>query len=352
MTSHLYKKHTWRCLGLLFWVLTQTACLKKPPVVPPVSAAASGTLIICEGSFNNGNGSLSWYNNSTQKLQNDVFGSANGYPLGDVVQSVYFYNAKLYAVVNNSGKIVAIDTATFKAVNTLNGLPSPRYLLSVGDHKAYVTNFVLNGNTVINVVDLATNTILKTLPTRWCEQLVQAPDGGVWTGVMRTNTLLRLDPLTDRFTDTLRLSDSPQDLQIDKNGDLWVACTGSFVGDTPTLTRINTATRQIVQTFGWAIGSGGANFLRLNANRDTLYYANDQKIWRMPITATTLPTQPLIVGNWQYLYGLGIAPRNGEIWVADAKDFTQNGSVFRYKNNGTPINILTTGIAPNGFWFK
>jgi hypothetical protein len=340
-------------LYVIVVLLLQTACIPTEPIKnTPPTANTTGVMIICEGSFNNGNGSLSWYDNTAKTLQNDVFKTANNYALGDVVQSFYFYGNKLYLVVNNSGKIVALDPTTFKAVSTINNLTSPRYFLPLGANKAWVTNFTLSGNTVINEVDLSNNAVTHIIPTNWCEQLVQAADGSVWTGVMRTNMLLRLDPATRRITDTLRLSDSPQDLQLDKNGKLWVACTGGFVGDIPTLSCVNIATRRVEQTFSWAAGSGGANFLRTNTNRDTLYYINAQKVWRLPITATALPTAPVISGNWQYAYGLGIEPYNSSIWVADAKDFTQRGEVLRYQNNGTFINVLTVGIAPNGFWFR
>ena len=52
------------------------------------------------------------------------------------------------------------------------------------------------------------------------------------------------------------------------------------------------------------------------------------------------------------LYGIGVNPRNGEIYVADAVDYAQAGVVRRYSDDGTLIDQFRVGINPNGFAFK
>jgi sugar lactone lactonase YvrE len=38
--------------------------------------------------------------------------------------------------------------------------------------------------------------------------------------------------------------------------------------------------------------------------------------------------------------------------VADAVDYSQSGTVYRYSADGKPIDQFRTGINPNGFAFK
>ena len=48
----------------------------------------------------------------------------------------------------------------------------------------------------------------------------------------------------------------------------------------------------------------------------------------------------------------GVDPRTGEIYVADAVDYSQAGLVRRYSSDGKLIDQFRVGINPNGFAFK
>src|SRR5690554_6465371 len=65
--------------------------------------------IVCEGNFMYGNASLSYYSPLQKKIENTIFIRANGIPLGDVAQSLTIYDKTAWIIVNNSGKVYAID---------------------------------------------------------------------------------------------------------------------------------------------------------------------------------------------------------------------------------------------------
>ena len=48
----------------------------------------------------------------------------------------------------------------------------------------------------------------------------------------------------------------------------------------------------------------------------------------------------------------GVNPHNGEIYVADAVDYSQAGVIRRYSPDGTLLDQFRVGINPNGFAFK
>jgi hypothetical protein len=70
----------------------------------------------------------------------------------------------------------------------------------------------------------------------------------------------------------------------------------------------------------------------------------------MPITATQLPTTAFISGSSNSWYALGVSPA-GEIFVGDAVDFVQRGSIYRYSASGTLITNKRCGINPGSFIF-
>ena len=62
-----------------------------------ITSQNADVLIINEGNFGWGNGSLSLYKPSLKAVTNQIYRSANSNtPLGDVVQSAYQYNSKIY----------------------------------------------------------------------------------------------------------------------------------------------------------------------------------------------------------------------------------------------------------------
>ena len=66
----------------------------------------SGVYISNEGGWGNSDGSLSFYEYSSDKVYNNIFQKKNNRPLGDVVQSVAISSAsEAFIVVNSSNKI-------------------------------------------------------------------------------------------------------------------------------------------------------------------------------------------------------------------------------------------------------
>ena len=94
------------------------------------NATGTGLFITNEGNFQYGNATLSYYDPSTDEVQNEVFFRANGYKLGDVAQSMTIYDNKGWVVVNNSHVIFAIDLETFKEVGRIENLTSMKKPMS------------------------------------------------------------------------------------------------------------------------------------------------------------------------------------------------------------------------------
>ena len=91
--------------------------------------------------------------------------------------------------------------------------------------------------------------------------------------------------------------------------------------------------------------------MQLNGTRDTLYWIN-RDIWRMQVEEERVPVRPFIEYRDTKYYGLTVDPHNGDVYVADAIDYQQQGIVYRYTAEGEPIDRFYVGIIPGAFCWK
>lgn len=320
----------------------------------PPKLGSNTVLILNEGAFNQGNATISTYNVADKTVQNDVYFKVNDGKLGDVAQSMQVINDELYIVVNNSGKIIIADKDKLKQRKEVRNLPSPRYIVPINSTQAYISNLVLNnGTTAITKIDLNTQQVVGSIPTQFAEELVQvaADRNAVWTGIINTNWLLRIDTNTDSVTDTIRLTDSPKHLFVAQNGQsIWVICEGRYTGGTPSICRVNAVTKQIELTLNLPYGTNTVGACAYSEAYRCFYYVFQNKVWKMNTSDTQLPNTPFLSSAGVFPYALGVSA-TGDVYVGDAIDFSQKGRVSIYSPTGSLQHSFEVGVAPNSFLF-
>lgn len=344
-----------RLLYILPFILVLLSC-KKDKIGPQCldcnenqlsNTSSSDILIINEGNFGFGNGSVSIYNDSNLQISQNVFQQNNGIPLGDVAQSAYQFNNKIYIVVNNSNKIEVVNSNNLSSITTINGFISPRYFLPIDSNKAYVTDLFANA---IQIVDLNSNTITGNINVNgWTEQLLLYQDT-VYVCDMTNNNLLLFSTQTDQFIDSVKVGIQPNSIVIDKNNRIWILCDGGMNESLPQLIRFNPQNRQVEASFQFPSLTDSPSELKINSLRDELYFINSS-IYKMNINDSSLPTNSLVSNNGRILYGLGVNQKNDQFYIADAIDFVQNSSVFRYSKNGVLLDSFKSGIITGEFLF-
>ncbi len=337
-----------RLLSFLFIAFCISSC-KKEPDNHQQNNVGKGVYIINEGNFQFGNAKVSYYNKNDDSVADDLFQAANNRPLGDVLQSMFIFNGKAYLVVNNSQKIEVVNPLTFVSSAVISGLGSPRYFLPVSNSKAYITDF--ENINAISVIDLNSNTVTGKIPCNgWTEELILS-NGKVFVTNLRSDKIYVVNPNTDVLGDSITVSYACNSVKEDKNGKVWVLCSGdeqkNFSGG---LYRINPATLQVEQSFPFPNLSDSPWRLRMNPASDTLYFLNGG-VYRMAISETTLPATAFIPQNNRNFYGIGIDPETGIVYVSDAIDYVQRGMVYRYNPDGTLLSSFQAGIIPGDFWF-
>ncbi len=316
--------------------------------------SSNGVFIVNEGNFMYGNATLSYYDPSTKEIQNDIFYRANGLPLGDVAESMTIRQTSGYVVVNNSGKIYVMDINTGKYTGKITGLTSPRFIHFVNDQKAYVTDLYAAKITIVNPV---TNQITNSIPCpnhASTEEMVQFGNNLFVTCWSGDRTVLVIDISKDQIIAEIKTGEQPCGIVLDKNNKIWVLCQ-ALPGNTSTikavLQRIDPVSMKIERSFEFSVDTKPVK-LNIDGPGENIYFLKGNSICKMPVTADVLPLQPFITLSSKILYGLGIDPVTGDIYVSDALDYQQSGIINRFSSSGKLLDTFKSGIIPGRFCFK
>ena len=354
-------KHWIRHIALLCGLpLLLAGCMKWDyGEMEDFSVSASGLFITNEGNFQYGNASLSYYDPTTCTVENEVFYRANGYKLGDVAQSMVIRDGIGWVVVNNSHVIFAIDINTFKEVGRITGFTSPRYIHFLSDEKAYVTQIWDNRIFIVNPKRYEITGYIEcpnmTMESGSTEQMVQYGKYVYVNCWSYQNRILKIDTETDEVVDELTIGIQPTSLVLDKYNKMWTITDGGYEGspygyEAPSLYRIDAETFSVEKQFKFELGDWPSE-VQLNGTRDTLYWINND-IWRMPVEADRVPVDPYLYALLPNSYGLTVDPVRGDVYVADAIDYQQQGVVYRYSSQGKLIDEFYVGIIPGAFCWK
>ena len=318
-----------------------------------------GLFITNEGNFQYGNASLSYYNPTTKTVENEVFYRANAMKLGDVAQSMTIHNNTGWIVVNNSHVVFAIDTQTFKETGRITNLTSPRYIHFVSDEKAYVTQLWDNRIFIVNPkrYEIVGHIVCPnmTMESGSTEQMVQYGKYVFVNCWSYQNRILKIDTETDKVVDELTVGIQPTSLVLDCNNKLWTLTDGGYDGspygyEAPSLYRIDAETFTIEKQFKFSANDTPSE-LQTNTSKDKIYWLNND-VWAMNVTDENLPAKSFLENEGTIYYGLTICPHTGDVYVADAIDYNQQGKIYRYSKEGQLIDEFYVGITPGAFCWK
>ena len=338
--------------GILFFFFLLAGCEDNEVREPEnnIRAGNQGAFVLNEGLFNQGTASLSYIDTKKDTIYNQVFYKNNGFGLGDVGQSMTIVDSLGFIVVNNSAKIEVMNVNTFRSIHTIRGFISPRYICPVSQKKAYVSDLY---EQKIHVIDLENFTITGTINTGVPVERMSLHKNEVFalfwsryaTKNKKNNKVLIIDVDKDSIEDEIEVGIEPNSMVFDKNGQLWVLCSGGFDNDEkPSLYKILPGKRRVLKKYVFPELDQSPNSLTINVSGDTLYYL-DKDIYRMPVNRASLPGSHFIRNNGLLFYTLAIDEGNF-LYASDAKDYQQRGDVIKYHSSGVKIRSYKAGIIP------
>lgn len=340
--------------ALVALTLFITSCIKDNETVS--QPYDSGVFITHEGAFSGGTGTVSFYNRTVGGIKNDIFATENnGAAIGNILQSMTIVGDKAYLIVNNANKVLIVDAGTFKFQDSVKGTTLPRYLLNIDDKKAFISEWGANGvEGSVKVLDLTSKKITKTIATGKGAGRMLRIGNAVWVtnggGFDKDSTIAVVDVANEAVTSKINVGISPNSILQDANGDIWVLAGGHWSDKNGKLVQIKNNT--IVATY---TVPQGASSLVTNNTKNTLYFIAGKAIYQKDLTTAApsvfvdKPTPTAVFGS---LYGLDLDPKSGNLYLADAKNYSSTGTVYIFNNSKLLQDSLKTGIIPSGFWFK
>jgi len=197
---------------------------------------------------------------------------------------------------------------------------------------------------------LTGQTIKEISTGKSCEYLIEAGSHIFalnWSSLNDSlnNTLTIIDGLADSVVKSVILTKEPNSAAIDKNGHIWILCSGGFFfEETPALYCMNPQ-GEILKKFEFSGNQTYPTRLCINPSHDTLFYLN-KDVYRMGIMENDLPQLPFIQSNNKNFYGLNAG---NFILLSDPLDYQQNGNVYVYSRKGQLLSTFQAGMVPSGF---
>lgn len=355
---------------MLFALATSCTPSNDRPTPEPINLEPPTVYVINSGGKGKANASIDAYAPDRKRLIREVFNKTNGIKLGDTAQSGSFFGNDLYIVVGNSNVIYRLNPKTMKRTGQLE-IESPRYIYFVSSDKAYVSHLGSGDITVINPKSM--NTIGKITTYQSgnkeakkydlsTERWLKADNTHVLVSCWSNNSkVLLIDTTQDKVVKEIEVGLQPKSMGMDQNGKVWVLCEGqSWKGTNPCIWTIDTKNNYAAAQVGGEIQKlpylkyAATSDLVMNLTRDAFYYFNAPHIYKMSITDKEIPTTPFIAMPENCnTYSLAVAP-NGELYIGDAKDYQQGGTVYRFCCEGKQIDKFEVGLLPIDyvFYFK
>lgn len=327
-----------------------------------VGQYTNGFFILNEGNFGSGNSTVSFLDENQGEITEDIFSRANdGAALGDVAQSIAFYEDLAFIIVNVSNKIEVVDRHTFELVATIDeGLQNPRFA-AFADGNAYVTNWgdgTDPEDDYIAVINTRSFEIIESIPVPEGPEAIIAEAGKLYVahlgGFSFNDVITVINSDNNELEETITVGDRPNSLEI-ANNSLWVLTGGlpNYAEEETAgkLVQIDLVTAEVVQEFTFPNATDHPG--NLEVENSTLYYTLGKSVYSMNLAAEEIPeTSMAELDEVASLYGFEVY--NGLIYALSANlDFTGNGDLFIYDaGSGALENSFEVGVNPNGIYFN
>lgn len=326
------------------------------PLIPISEKYDDGIFVTCEGNFNSANGSLSFISDDGV-VENNIFNTVNGFPLGDVVQSITIIDTTAYIVVNNSGKVVVSDAGTMEYISEIS-VTTPDHLTAISDDVAYVTDWnAFSANGFVHVIDLKSNEITNSIQVGhqpgeilYSNGYVFVIESGIWPEA--GNSISVINVKSESVVQNITVATNPINMALHENN-LWILSKGETGYDenwqeisvTPgSLTSINTTSLQVDNVIELHQGKIPRSLV---CNDNLLYFRNGQSIFSQSVYTSELNANEILTGN----FNNEIIYYDNHIYSAYVPSYDQSGEVYKYSNDGVLENTFQVGIAPGNFGY-
>ncbi len=350
------KKSSLKCGMILCGIVLFFSCEKsetKPNTV--VSESSHGLYVLNEGVWQMNNSSISFYDFDAATTT-DAFLAANQRGLGDTGSDLQKYGSKLYCVVNISETLEIMDLQTAKSLKqiSLSG-KQPRKITFDG---AFAYLCCYDGSVL--KIDTSTMAIVNTVQAGSNPDGVCVANGKLYvsnSGGLNFpnygNSVSVFDLATFSHIKDISVGLNPTRMAHDAQGDIYIVCNGNYGSVPAQFQRIDSQTDELVETFPFPV----SNFT-ISGTFAYLYYydfsTQKYSVKVMDVSSETIVNENFIVDEVSILtpYAIAVNPATGDVFIADASQYTTNGDIFCFDAAGHFKYKFEAGINPTAIVFK
>ncbi|MBR6250615.1 MAG: YncE family protein [Bacteroidales bacterium] len=311
---------------------------------------ANDLIVLCEGLFNMNNSSLFAISNSN--VTNDSFEAVNGRKIGDTANSMIVYGGKIYIAVDVSGTIEVVDRQTLKSLAQIemkitNGTSREPRCLASYDKYVYVCNY----DGTLSRIDTAALAIDAEVEVGRNPDGICAAGGKIFVsnsgGLSAPNydtSVSVVDARSMTVQTIIEVGQNPGRMALTPLG-IVVLVRGDYEQVEPFLAIIDAENLNVSRR----IDLPATNFCATNDGIFCYTYSYVAKAAEYytissngAIELWTPEIQP------QTPYCLAFNAKNGDVLIADAKDYTVSGDVHCFGADGKhKYTINNVGLNPN-----
>lgn len=341
---------------ILLIVFVVSACHKEKPTPDSTTTDGSGIYVLNEGLWNANNSTLTYYNLDDGSVTSDIFSAVNHRGLGDTGNDLQKYGSKMYCVVNTSEIIEVMNLNDASSIKTISlSGKSPRRICFEGG-KAYVSCF--DGSVVridTNSLSVDATVSVGPNPEGICVangKLYVANTGG-YNAPNYGTTVSVIDLASFSVIKEIDVVCNPYTLLADKQQNLLLISNGNYDDIRSCLQKINTSSDEVVKTYDFEI-----NEMDIYGNI-LVFYNYDYSTMKASFQKFDLNTETIISDHFitdgtvlVTPYLLNIDQDNGDVYISDSYDYTVNGDVFCFNQNGQLKFSFEVGMNPTCVVFR
>ncbi len=338
-------------LPFLLLILLTGGCTENPvgPAAPAVQAN-KGVYVLNEGLYSQNNSSITYFDLATKTATQNVFEAANGRSLGDTGNELVVSGKTGFITVNVSNKVEIIDMNTFRSKGSidLGAFSGPRRVWAKDSVTAYVTGFSgkvyrINASTLSVEKEIAVGNYPEGIIEHNGKLLVA--NSGLGGG----NSVTVIDLATETVVKTITVGTNPINMVKDRNNFIYAICTGRYDSSDIGGAFYKIDPNAFTVTDSIIITQNPQDVVVTQENM--AYFVNNLGIMKLDLNKVAPVPELVISGmNINSFYGISYAlsydPVDRLLYIGNPKDFMQSGEVAVYDLQGNEVRRFNTGLNP------
>lgn len=370
---------------VLFFGVAICSCRKEETIVPPVygplgfqtdpDADPIGMYVLNEGNMGSNKSDIDFLDYREASYACGIYAEKNPTVvkgLGDTGNDLQIYDGRLFAVINGSHKVEVMDAYTAKRITQID-IANCRYI-AFKDNYAYVTAYV--GSDAEFQADRKGSVFKVNLDTYKIEGETRVgyqpeeiaiigsnayvANSGGYRAPNYDSTVSVIDVNSMKELYTIDVAINLCHIKADSKGNLWVSSNGNYVDVASNLYRLeNDGTQyKVAETMNIPVSNMAiANDSLYIYSSEYNYVTSTSTISYAIIDAArgSVVSRKIITDGTESQivspYGIAVHPKNGDIYITDAKNYTSSGTLYCYSKSGEQKWSATTGDIPGHFAF-